>query len=101
MNWEDRASNEIRKNHELRAKVERLTLLIGEMDRASWDLLKERERVLNAKVERLTAALTQIADLVSPTAREPLDPAIAIARAALERERVLNATENQRLRSTV
>jgi outer membrane murein-binding lipoprotein Lpp len=93
LSWEDRASDEMRKNHELRAEVERLTadrdewrtkwlalaqasliiapdidceaitklradveqltLLLGEMDRASWDLLKERERVLNAEIERL------------------------------------------------
>jgi hypothetical protein len=82
-------------------------------DAASWDLLKERERVLNAEIERLKAyakherslgaegpliellsaqqeverlrsALQKIVDLNDSEADEPLDDAIAIARAALE-----------------
>jgi hypothetical protein len=41
---------------------------------------------LRTEIERLRAALTKIVDLVESEGDEPLDDAIAIARAALERK---------------
>lgn len=64
---------------ELRAEIERL-----QDDSRMLALCEGDRRGMATEIERLRAALTKIADLNDSEADEPLDDAIAIARAALK-----------------
>jgi exonuclease VII small subunit len=68
-------------------RIEALEDRIDELEQAKQEWTEAGE-IMHDRIEALEAALRKIADLIDSEAGEPLDDAIAIARAALDKDAV-------------